>query len=181
MELKIHIIPLNPVEDKVLGFLKENLSQVFHAETEISEEVKIGVSFLNTKRNQYHAHEILKFLIRKMDSVAKEEVCLGIFKKDMYTPPLNFVFGLASLYPRVCLISLARLHPSFPNEKELGTKEERLFLGRILKEAVHEIGHTLELEHCDNSKCVMHFSNTLADTDFKGNEFCRKCARMIQK
>jgi len=46
---------------------------------------------------------------------------------------------------------------------------------RALKEAVHELGHLLGLPHCDNPRCIMFFSNTLADTDRKGPGFCPAC------
>jgi archaemetzincin len=40
---------------------------------------------------------------------------------------------------------------------------------------VHELGHTVGLPHCSDSRCVMHFSNCLEDTDQKGTSFCRRC------
>jgi len=46
---------------------------------------------------------------------------------------------------------------------------------RAVKEAVHELGHTFGLDHCSDPRCVMHFSNMLADTDRKGREFCPSC------
>jgi len=45
------------------------------------------------------------------------------------------------------------------------------------KEAVHELGHTYGLKHCPNPACVMHFSNSLHDTDLKGWKFCPNCQR----
>jgi archaemetzincin len=32
---------------------------------------------------------------------------------------------------------------------------------RLVKEAVHELGHAFGLNHCENIECVMHFSNSL--------------------
>ena len=47
-------------------------------------------------------------------------------------------------------------------------RDENLFRERALTEAVHELGHTYGLGHCPVSTCVMHFSNSLHDTDLKG-------------
>jgi archaemetzincin len=46
---------------------------------------------------------------------------------------------------------------------------------RLVKEAVHELGHTFGLVHCPNACCVMYFSNSLGDTDRKGPGFCSAC------
>jgi archaemetzincin len=46
---------------------------------------------------------------------------------------------------------------------------------------VHELGHTYGLRHCRDPRCVMHFSNSLHDTDVKGAGFCPRCrAQMWQ-
>jgi archaemetzincin len=52
---------------------------------------------------------------------------------------------------------------------------DEVLYARALKEAVHEVGHTFGLGHCHDSACVMHFSNTLADTDRKGAHPCAVC------
>jgi archaemetzincin len=44
-----------------------------------------------------------------------------------------------------------------------------------LKEGVHELGHTMGLEHCRDGSCVMHYSNSLIDTDVKNCHFCSRC------
>jgi archaemetzincin len=94
---------------------------------------------------------------------------LGIIDHDLYLPQLNFVFGIAS--ERASVISITRLRQEF-----YGLVQNRtLFYQRVVTEAVHELGHTYGLAHCRNSDCVMFFSNTLADTDRKGPNFCPKC------
>jgi archaemetzincin len=50
-----------------------------------------------------------------------------------------------------------------------------LFYARAVKEAVHELAHTLGLRHCSRSSCVMHFSNSISDTDVKQRLFCNTC------
>jgi archaemetzincin len=99
------------------------------------------------------------------------ERVLGMIDADCYAPGLNFIFGQAALHGRVAFIALPRLRPSFYGMAE----DPPLFRQRVLTEAVHELGHTWGLTHCPDPHCVMHFSNTLHDTDLKGATFCRRC------
>ena len=80
---------------------------------------------------------------------------------DVYSDKLNFVFGEAYLDGRICAIYLPRLRQEFYGLKS----DKSLFYQRLVKEAVHELGHAFGLSHCENIKCVMHFSNSLSDTD----------------
>lgn len=180
MEQNINLIPINEIKRDILNFLKYNLGKIFQTKISVLERVSISKSFYNPKRNQYNAHEILKFLISEFDVMSSGDIFLGIFNKDIYTPSFNFVFGLATRYPKACLISFSRLDPSFYKCKETDKDHQKLFNQRILTEAVHEIGHTMGLDHCENPKCVMHFSNTLEETDVKGYEFCKKCRKLIE-
>jgi archaemetzincin len=96
--------------------------------------------------------------------------------RDAYSENLNFVFGEASsLGGQVAAIYLARLRPEFYNH----ISDQQIFNDRIVKEAIHELGHTFGLIHCNNKKCVMHFSNSLYDTDFKNKSFCENCKNKL--
>jgi archaemetzincin len=89
---------------------------------------------------------------------------------DLYVPRLNFVFGEADPQRGVAVFSLARLH----------TPDRDRFVHRAATEAVHELGHTYGLTHCNDPHCVMWFSNTLAETDRKGTGLCAAHARALQ-
>ena len=54
-----------------------------------------------------------------------------------------------------------------------------LFRERILKEAVHELGHLHGLSHCDDRSCVMVFSESVEGVDSKGADFCGRCRAML--
>lgn len=101
---------------------------------------------------------------------------LGITGVDLFAQGLNFIFGQAVIGGRECLVSLARLKPSFYGLPV----DAGLFRERVIKEAVHELGHTLGLGHCRDPLCVMMFSNSLSDTDRKSSAFCDNCGSIIQ-
>ncbi|MDD1669909.1 MAG: hypothetical protein LUQ67_01125, partial [Methanomicrobiales archaeon] len=106
---------------------------------------------------------------------APGDALLGITGADLFSPGLNFVFGIANRGR--ALISTFRLYPEAygrePNAK--------VFRGRILVEAVHELGHAIGLDHCEFPGCVMYFSNWIGDTDRKGPGFCFRCARSLER
>lgn len=133
--------------------------------------MKTGVDFeesLNPHSGQYYATRILDALERREQNVHADRL-LAVTDLDLYVPNMNFVFGEARLPGRVAIISTHRLSES------TNYGGEQLFPGRVVKEAMHELGHTLGLAHCDRPTCVMYFSNGLMDTDRKGEDYCESC------
>ena len=164
----LFIIPFGQIQREILEFLRIELSQIFSLDVKIAKTEHIPQYAFDPKRRQYHSTKILEWLknIPVMDTRI-----LGIVDLDLYVPELNFVFGEADVAHGVCIISLVRLRQEFYGLP----KNENLFLERALKEAVHEIGHTYRLGHCGDTRCIMHFSNSLQDTDIKGPDFCPRC------
>ena len=171
--MKIGVLPIGHVDKTVLLQVQEGLMQVFRDATclVVDEKVPLREYAFDKRRKQYQSHAILSevqgYAVRK-PSLNR---VLGVVDADIFVPELNFVFGEATCPGKAALISLWRLRPEFYGE--LPSKE--LFLERALKEAVHELGHTLGLRHCSRSSCVMHFSNSISDTDIKQSLFCDKC------
>jgi archaemetzincin len=114
-------------------------------------------SAYNVKRGQYDASRLLSHLIRNK----RGDIALWVIGEDIYCDGMNFVFGLAS-FRNGAVLSTFRL-----DSAEL-----------IEKEAVHEIGHVLGLDHCSNA-CVMQFSNSLFDAIKKPSELCDACKKRI--
>jgi archaemetzincin len=54
------------------------------------------------------------------------------------------------------------------------------FHHRMVKEAIHELGHTFKLHHCPDNTCIMHYSRTVEDVDLKSKQFCRYCQVMLE-
>jgi predicted Zn-dependent protease len=102
---------------------------------------------------------------------------LALCNFDAYSNGLNFVFGQAHMKGKVAAIYLPRLRQEFYGLE----KNEKLFLQRVVKEAVHEIGHAFGLGHCPMHQCVMHFSNSISDTDAKRKDLCQDCRFKIDR
>jgi len=123
----------------------------------------------DARREQYQGDALLAVL-RALHHPAAERV-VGLTEADCYATGLNFIFGQATMGGRGALVALPRLRQSFYGLPE----DPSLFRERVLKEVAHELGHTWGLSHCADRHCVMHFSNTLHDTDVKGARFCPRC------
>jgi len=156
----VSLVPFKGVAPGLVIQLAQDLNDLGFAAT-VSAPVEIPTASFNAHRRQYQAEA---FLAALHDS-SRERV-LGLTDLDLYVEPMNFVFGLAEKPGRAAVIALARLHVG---------KDAKVFRERILKEAVHELGHTFGLAHCPDPNCVMHFSNSLRDTDQKSAYFCTRC------
>jgi len=171
--MKIGILRIGQVDSYVINRVQENLNMIFPKTTcsLISETMPVPSEAFNKTRQQYRSDIILS---KVHDYALKDEALdylLGIMDVDIFVSELNFVFGEAECPGKAALISLWRLRPEFYGQ----ASNMELFLERITKEAVHEVGHSLGLRHCSNPFCVMYFSNSIFETDRKQSLFCTKC------
>jgi archaemetzincin len=170
--MTVGILPIGDVDKSILVHIGEGLPRIF-PDTKcqvVEERFPLGEDTFDKKRGQYRSNQILgaiqSYAVKKGFSRI-----LGVLDVDVFVPELNFVFGEAAFPGKGALISLWRLKPEFYGE----SAKRNLLLERSLKEAVHEIGHTLGLRHCQRFSCVMHFSNSIFDTDRKQKLFCDEC------
>jgi len=167
--MNIIIRPSNNIDEQTMTEIEEQVKLVFHCPVVI----KTGFNHLshayNSYRNQYLASTLLESLVtsEKRD----DEKTIGIVEVDLYCSHLSFVFGEADYNSSTAVMSLCRLRQEY-----YGLPADRdIFITRACKETIHELGHTFGLPHCPNLTCVMHYSNSLADTDWKEIYFCENC------
>jgi len=197
MKEKINILVLNDIGRSILRYLQKNLASIFNKTISVSKHVIVPTSFYKIEKNQYDGRKLLGFLAENLTLKEAKDINLAFFDRDLFTGNLDHIFGLAAPFPRICVISIIRLHPHFEKDyfqeglkkrkmgkfplsvRKLTGSEKILYYERILKESVHGIGHTLGLVHCDNAPCIMSSSDTLEDIDNKEIGFCRSCTQSI--
>ena len=171
--MKIGILPVGQVKPGMLLELQEGLIKVFPdtACSFIKEVLPVPQHAFNKKRNQHNSSVILNEIRALATKNEEYHRVLGVSDIDIFASGLNYVFGEAYSPGKAALISLWRLKPEFYGENG----SSNVFMLRTLKEAIHELAHTLGLQHCPRSFCVMHFSNSILDTDVKDWRHCKNC------
>jgi archaemetzincin len=176
--MRMAILCIGSVDMDVVESIRRELCDKFPGTTcEILEHtMPIPQDTCNTSRHQYHSSSILAKIQDYVEKFLADRV-LGVTDVDLYVPRLNFVFGEAQCPGKTAIISLFRLKQEFYGRPP----NRNLFVERSVKEAVHEVGHTLGLVHCSNSACIMFFSNSIFDTDRKELAFCERCYSLVLK
>jgi len=156
------------VEKDVLLIVTKTIGDAFSFNIDIRDQyLDIPIEIFDDVRNQYLAEGILYIVYRHKK---KDSFALVLADVDAYVPGLNFVFGLAIPSIRVAGVFLPRLRFNATTE---------VFIERLKKESLHELGHILGLDHCPYPHCVMNFSNSVFDVDGKNAKFCKKCSMKL--
>lgn len=178
---KIIFQKIGNIEDEILQDLKEQVERAFKPFLLTVKIADSSLSLLSSEYNREKQYYDALMILDRIYTLAKKHGyfrTLGIINKDIFSKNRNdIVFGIARL-PRaqkynengVALISLTQLQKK--NFEKSNKKDT--FLMRVSKEAIHELGHTFDLHHCDN-ECIMQFSNNITKSDRKPSTFCESC------
>lgn len=166
---KLYIVSLGDTPDNAEEKARSAVQSCFELNCEILSPEPRPEFALDALRDQYNALEILDWLESRFPRL--DQWILGITNVDLVIPVLTFVFGEARLGGRSAVISTFRLREEFHGRPV----DTMVLLSRVEKEAIHEVGHMLNLTHCLDRNCVMYPSNSLAQTDVKSTMLCPEC------
>jgi archaemetzincin len=169
----LHLLPIGNIDDGLLQDLRPVVEERFRVSCKVL-TTRLDPEFAyHGERQQYHSSEI----IHRMQSLVAADTwrLLGVTSVDLYIPILTFVFGEAQMGGPCAVVSAHRLRQElygFPPDPEL-------FRQRVIKEAVHELGHTVSLTHCEDYRCAMAPSHAVEWIDLKESTLCSTCRTAV--
>ncbi|HTX20216.1 MAG TPA: archaemetzincin family Zn-dependent metalloprotease [Bacteroidota bacterium] len=172
----IRLLGIPPSDEQLIEGLVEPLRSILRLPVEIGSGWTLDPAFaFDPYRNQVNSSSIIGGFLQHFPTV--DGKILGVTTSDLFVPVLTYVFGEAQLDGPIAVVSSHRLDDTLyglpPNPD--------LLAQRLLKEAVHELGHTFGLIHCRDYRCVMHTSTAAEDIDIKSERFCPACESAVSK
>jgi archaemetzincin len=166
--IRVAVIPLGYVPDIAPKVIAAHITGIFNIFTDILAPLEHPQYAFDQRRIQYNAGSIIKALESGKDDplFADYEKVIGILNVDIFIPIFTHVLGEARQGEKFALVSLFRLEHN---------------MERAGKIALHELGHLCNLEHCMDSKCLMHFSKGIAELDSLPLYFCPYCSLFINR
>ncbi|HKV77225.1 MAG TPA: archaemetzincin [Candidatus Sulfotelmatobacter sp.] len=165
----VHLLPVGKIAASVLDDLRDAIPKRLPVRCEILPLTLDPTPSYHPERQQFHSSEILQ----RMQSLVRPRDWrfLAVAEVDLYIPILKYVFGEAQMGGPCAVVSTFRLGQDFYGLDQ----DDFLLRERLLKESIHELGHTLQLRHCPDYQCAMASSHSVEWIDLRENRMCDAC------
>lgn len=176
---EVQLVPIGPLRegDELLAWLAAELHERLKVPVLRGEPLEPLEEWRDPERGQLNSNQLVDALMARdapLGSEPPDRWLLGLTEADLFAPGRDFVFGEAARGGAWALVGLARLRADLRSPDP-----SALLRRRLLKEAVHELGHVAGLPHCESPQCVMFPSVNIHDTDRKGDSPCPTCQAVL--
>ncbi len=162
----IQLQPFDDISSDKINYVLKEIKKVY-SNTIVLKPVKLPARAFYKPRNRYRADTLIAWLSRHSPD---NFVTIGLTSKDVSTNKDQYVdwgvMGLGYCPGNACVVSTFRL-------------SKTNLLDQVFKVAIHELGHTQGLPHCDVKTCYMRDAEGHNTTD-EENEFCPKCRKLLE-
>ncbi len=165
----LQLLPIGDIALAEIEALGPLIAERFHVPWDIVEPRLDPHFAFHNERRQFHSTDLLSRMQGRLGPNTWR--LLGITADDLYIPILTFVFGEAQMAGPAAVVSTHRLRQEFYGLK----RDEAIERERLVKEALHELGHTLDLRHCADYRCAMASSHAVEWIDLKESALCSSC------
>lgn len=171
---KISIVPLNGASKEDIDLAKRELELFYNCVVEVLPKNEIPKSYIVPGSNKYSSEKILDFLDYQYKS--EEGKVLGLINNTISCKERKLngvvyknwsILGLGNISGKTCVAT---------------TNLKKNKKHRLTNVVIHEIGHTLALNHCDrDSRCLMNDAKGIAKTIDKEQKWmCQFCKNHIK-
>jgi len=170
----VGVIPVGDVPENTLQVIADHITGRFKLAAEILPALEQPGYAFDERRLQYNAGMIIEAM--EAMPFGNHDKVIGVLSQDLFIPIFTHVFGEARQGGKCGLVSLFRLMKN----PDGSTPPDSLLNKRAVKVALHELGHLLDLLHCEHKKCLMHFSGGVDELDDMSLELCEYCTVYLQ-
>jgi len=168
----ILIQPLDDVDEESISYIQHALADSLSVTVTMLPAQKMPATAWYSPRKRFWADSLLVWL--KPFSANRNEKVLGITGKDISTKTVSQnnrgVMGLSYVPGNVCIISDYRLQQHGATAQQIREK--------LLKVALHELGHSAGLPHRKQPKCLMTDAEGKDKLD-QQNHYCYSCRSIL--
>lgn len=175
-ELFLGLVEMGRLGEVALRVVAAHIQTIIGISVDVLDPVEIPSDTFQQHRRQYDAGLIVKHLTR-LPLNPKYLRVLALTTVDLCSPILTYVYGEAEVNGKAAVVSSFRLRC---NEDGTTVPLERYY-ERLAKVSLHEMAHTFSLYHCEEPKCLMHFSARVHHLDQVEVSFCERCEFMLRE
>ncbi len=167
----LEIVPAGPVDDGLLRALGEDLQAALALRWRVGDAVPLRDEWMDGETGHCRSVHLMRAL---MEEGRGGRWRLAIADAGLCAAEVGPILGEAALGGRYAVVGLAPLRAGSGADADV-------LRGRLLTEALHELGHLAGVGHCGRASCVMYPSSHIADSDRKGTRFCASCAEPLKR
>jgi archaemetzincin len=148
---EVVLVTLGKVSPDIVDEVEEQLRAHLQVDVRRIDGMKLPKAAWYAPRKRWRADKLLDFLLEQIPDAPPTTRILGLTESDISTTKDPFpdwgIFGLGFAPGQAAVVSSYRLKKKAKNRAHV--------LFRVSNVAIHEVGHTFGLQHCEEASCPM--------------------------